>query len=242
MRSLAFMVAVLAMSGNARAEFSWDLRAGLKGALTGNLWSDPDEKPAGSAPIWGDSQFFVGGGGGAFVEVNLFGCLGFEADFLFEANSLKYNETINGFEYDYYTRFKQIRIPLIVKGVLPLGNVELSLGLGPEFVLGLDANVDIDYRTKLTETQKQQVDAILKPLYKTEKTGGTFLDTELGVTIKVWKLVIPISLRVGFNLSQSDKFDDRVDVTTSGTTVTGAKVHAIETYNFALFAGVGYVF
>jgi hypothetical protein len=242
MRHLSLMLVVMLLAPQAQAGFSWDLRVGVKGALTGNLWSDPDDKLPGSGPIWGDSQFFVGGGGGAFFEANLFGYLAVEADLLFEANSLKYNETINGFEYDYYTRFQQIRIPLLVKGVLPLDGLELSLGLGPEFVLGVGAGVDIDYRTKLTETQKQQADAILKPLYKTEKTGGTFLDTELGVTIKVWKLVIPISLRVGFNLSQSDKFDDRVDVTTSGATVTGAKVKAIESYNFALFAGVGYVF
>ncbi len=242
MRRLAIMFVVLLMSQTARAEFSWDLRVGVKGALTCNLWSDPDDKLPGSEPIWGDSQFFVGGGGGAFVEVSLLGYLGFEADLLFEANSLKYNETISGFEYDYYTRFKQIRIPLIVKGILPLGNVELSLGLGPEFVIGVGAGVDIDYRTKLTDAQKQQADALLKPLYQADKTSGTFLDTELGISIKIWKLIIPINLRVGFNLSQSEKYDDRVDVTTSGATVTGAKVHAIETYNFALFAGVGYVF
>jgi hypothetical protein len=242
MKMLIIILSLVLLGDVARADLVWDLRVGAKGTLTGNLWSEPDEALPGSEPLWGDAQFFVGGGGGLFVEVNFLGYVGLEVEFLYEANAFKFNETLNGFEYDYYTRFKQLRIPLLVKGTLPLGNVELSLGIGPEFVVGVGAGVDIDYRTKLTPTQKEQADALLGPLYQAEQANGTFLDAELGISIKVWKLVIPISLRVGFNLSQSENYDDRVDLTLVGFTPTEAKVKAIESYHFALVAGVGYLF
>jgi outer membrane protein with beta-barrel domain len=242
MKRSTIVLVVLMLASPTYADFSWDLRVGAKGAFNGIMWSEPDDAPLGSDPLWGDAQFFIGGGGGIFIEANFFGYLGLEIDVLYESNSLKFNETINSFEYDYYTKFKQVRIPIMVKGILPLGGVELFLGLGPEFVIGTGSSVTIDYRTQITDAQKQQVDAILKPLYQTADTNGTFLDTELGINIKVWKLVIPISLRVGINLSQSSDYDGRVDLTMAGATVTGARVKAIESFHFALMAGVGYVF
>ena len=151
-------------------------------------------------------------------------------------------EDYGGFEYDYNTRYQQIRIPVLVKGVLPMGNAELSLGVGPEFVVGLGASVDFDYHTSMTPAQKQAADQTLNALYDAEKTSDTFLDVDFGINLKVWKLFIPISLRVGFNLTQPVDYEDRVDLTIAGTSITNAKVKAIESYHFTLMAGVGYVF
>jgi hypothetical protein len=226
----------------AQAELVWDLRIGTKGALTGNLWFEPDDAPAGTEPLWGDTQIFVGGGGGLFIEGNLFGYLGLEIDFFFQKNAFFFNHSINGVEYDYYTRFGQFRLPILVKGTYQTESLELSLGVGPEFVQGLSAEVDIDYRTKLTDAQKATADAALAPLYQAEETNGVFLDVDLGINIKVWKLIIPISLRVGFNLDQPKDYDGRIDYQLSGLTITSAKVKAIESYHFALLSGVAYVF
>jgi hypothetical protein len=233
------LLAVLLMTAQtARAEFLWELRVGAKGSFTGNLYYEPDNALPNTEIVWGDTQFYIGGGGGLFVELNLLKYIGLEVDVLYEANALTFKEDYGGFEYDYNTRYKQIRIPLLVKGVLPMGNAELSLGVGPEFVIGLDASVDFDYHTVSTP----QIRAALDALYDAEKASDTFLDVDLGVTIKVWKLVIPISLRVGFNLTEPTDYEDRVDLTIVGTSLTNAKVRAIESYHFTLMAGVGYVF
>jgi hypothetical protein len=237
------IAAVLLISAqSARADFLWELRVGAKGSFTGNLFYEPENARPGTEIIWGDTQFYIGGGGGLFVELNLLKFIGLEVDVLYEANALTFKEDFGGFEYDYNTRYKQIRIPVLVKGVLPMGNVELSLGVGPEFVVGLDASVDFDYHTALTPAQKQEADRVLNALYDAEKASDTFLDVDFGVNIKVWKLVIPISLRVGFNLTQPTDHEDRVDLTIVGTSITNAKVKAIESYHFTLMAGVGYVF
>jgi len=221
----------------ARAEFLWELRAGAKGCFTGNLYYEPENALPNSEPFWGDTQFYIGGGGGLFVELNLLKFIGLEVDVLYEANALTFKEDISGFEYDYNTRYRQVRIPLLVKGVLPMGNAELSLGVGPEFVVGLDASVDFDYHTVATP----EIKAALKEYYKAEKASDTFLDLDLGVNIKVWKLFIPVSLRVGFNLTEPSDYEDRVELTNVGGN-WHAKVRAIESYHFTLMAGVGYVF
>jgi hypothetical protein len=192
--------------------------------------------------VWGDTQFYIGGGGGLFVELNLFKFLGLEVDVLYESNAWTFKEDFGGFEYDYNTRYTQIRLPILIKGTLPMGTAELSLGIGPEFVFGLDASVDFDYHTAMTPAQKEEAQRILDALYDAEAVNDTFLDLDFGVSIKVWKLIIPISLRVGFNLTQPSDYEDRVALTILGTSVTNAKVKAIETYHFTLLAGVGYIF
>lgn len=237
MKMIVPLVVLLMTAQAARADFLWELRVGAKGSFTGNLYYEPDNALPNSEIFWGDTQFYIGGGGGLFVELNLLKFIGLEVDVLYESNALTFKEDYGGFEYDYNTRYQQIRIPILIKGVLPMGNAELSLGIGPEFVVGLDASVDFDYHTVATPAQK----AILDAAYDAEKASDTFLDIDFGVNIKVWKLFIPISLRVGFNLTEPSDYEDRVELTNVGGNWQ-AKVRAIESYHFTLMAGVGYVF
>lgn len=228
----------------ARAEEDFDLRFGAKGTVTGLLWTAPDNSPQLSDAFWADDQFYWGGGGGVFIEGNAFKYLGLEIDLLFEANSLTFNYTLNNFEYDYYTQFDQLRIPILIKGVLPLGeSVEMSLGIGPEFVFGLSAGVETDRRTNLVlPAANQQADALIEGMYDAETEDGTFFDVNLGIAIKVWKLVIPIDLRAGFNLSQPADYDERVTRAFDAAIGTGTgSVKAIESMHFAVLVGVGYL-
>jgi len=234
------------VASKARADEDFNLRFGAKGTITGLLWSAPDNLPpiATIEAFWGDDQFYYGGGGGIFIEGNAFKYLGLEMNLLFEFNSLTYNYTINDFEYDYYTRFDQLRIPILIKGVLPLGeSVEMSLGIGPEFVVGLDAEVETDRRNDLLmPTLNQQADDILATMYDAETEGGTFFDIDLGIAVKVWKLVIPIDLRAAFNLSQPSDYEERVAIEFDPVRSTGTgTVKAIESMHFAALIGVGYL-
>ena len=239
--TIVLLFVVLAPSF-AWADFVWDMRVGAKGAFTGNLYSEPEAAPLGSDAYWGDTQFYIGGGGGIFIEVNFLGYVGIEVDVLYEANSLTYGIEISGFEYDYITSFEQIRIPILIKGTLPLGLVELSLGIGPELVFGQSAAVEFEYHTQISDAQRQQIDQQLRNIYGAESTDGTFFDIDLGFNFKVWKLVIPLSLRVGINLDQPPDYYDRVTLDLEGNVVHGAKVKAIESIQFALTLGIGYVF
>jgi hypothetical protein len=227
MRIIFSLVVLLMTAQAARADFLWELRVGAKGSFTGNLFYEPENALPNSEIFWGDTQFYIGGGGGLFVELNLLKFIGLEVDVLYEANSLTFKEDYGGFEYDYNTHYQQIRIPVLVKGVLPMGTAEFSL----------DAGVDFDYHTVATPAQKE----LLESLYDAEKAKDTFLDLDFGVNIKVWKLFIPISLRVGFNLTEPSDYEDRVELTNVGGN-WHAKVRAIESYHFTLMAGVGYVF
>ena len=221
-----------------------NLRFGAKGTVTGLLWSQPDNAPPFSDAFWADNQFYYGGGIGLFVEANAFEYLGLEIDLLFEVNSLTFNYTINNFEYDYYTNFDQLRIPILVKGVLPLGaSVEMSLGIGPEFVVGLNAGVETDRRNNLVlPGLNQQADDLLAAMYDADTQGGTFFDINLGIAIKAWKLVFPIDLRAAFNLSQPADFDERVTlgIDAARGTATGT-VKAIESMHFAVLVGIAYL-
>lgn len=228
-------------------ESIWNLRFGAKGGVTGNLWAAPEEVPIQYGDLghfWADDQFFVGGGGGLFVEANFFRYLGLELDLLFESNALTFNQTftIGGLEleYDYNTTFTQLRIPLLVKGVLPLGDVaEMSLGLGPEFVVGLDADVEVDFITDVSLFP--QVASNFAAVYQAEKADGTFFDFDLGLSFKAWKLVIPVSIRACLNLDQPPEYANRVTLQGPPAGVTRATVKAVESYHFALLLGLGYL-
>ncbi len=223
MRRLLVMLFVLALPLTARADLLWDLRVGAKAAVTGNLWAAPDGAPrlTGGDAGWQNHLMYVGGGGGLLLELHVLKFLGLELDVLYEKNAFK--ESINGGLATIYTRYDQVRLPVLVKGVLPLGFLELSLGVGPEFTFGTKAWLD-------TTNVGAKLDAA--------SVNDTFVDVDLGVTFTVWRLAIPISLRTAFNVTQPKEYLDRFE----SVSATGVTVKASETYQFALLAGVAYVF
>ena len=227
MRRLVVVLFVLLLPLTARADFLWDLRVGAKAALTGNLWGAPDGAPriAGADAGWQNSLMYVGGGGGLLLELHVLSFLALELDVLYEQNAFK--ESINGGVATIYTKYTQVRLPMLLKGVLPLGFVELSLGVGPELTFGKSAWLD---------TSRYVAAGNLGAA----STNDTFVDVDLGVTLRVWRLAIPLSLRTGFNVSQPKEWQDRFE---TFSPATGAfVVKASETYQFALLAGVAYVF
>ena len=225
MRRLMLLVFLLAVPLTARADFLWDLRVGAKGGVTGNLWGAPDGAPRtpGASAGWQKDLMYVGGGAGLLLEAHALQFLALEIDVLYQTNA--FLENINGDQAHIYTRYNQVRLPLLVKGVLPLGATELSLGVGPEFTFGTKAWLDTDGMVN-----PSGFDAV--------SVNDTFVDLDLGVTFRVWKLAIPLSLRTGFNLSQPKQWTKRFD-TFSATRLV---VKASETYQFSLLLGVAYVF
>jgi hypothetical protein len=236
MRRSALFLVLLLVPLAARAASLWDLRAGAKGAFTGNIFTEPGNASFANG-LWDTSEAWLGGGGGVFVEVRFLRFLGLELDLLYEANSFLGHVKTNGVKtHDLVTRFTQLRVPILVKGVLPLGLVDLSLGLGPEFVTGLSAGAGAENTTQyVSQAAKEAFDARVGA----HKTSATMLAVDLGVAISLGRLSIPISLRGSFNLGQPGDWLDRVEVDTSKGTVT---VQGIESIQVALLAGLAYVF
>lgn len=236
---------LLCIPQSASADFLWELRVGVKGGFTGSLYDEP-EVPAYYEvdSAWGDTQFYIGGGAGLFVEANFFGFVGLAVEFWYQNNSYKFGlEYPNGtFEYDYITRFQQIRIPILVKLTVPMGVAELNIGIGPEFVIGTKAHVEIDIKSSNPFVDEEASQKTLESIYDAETVNATCLDLELGLNFKVWKLIIPVTFRAAFNLSQPEDWEDRVSYELDQTTLVKAKVKAVESYQFSLLIGVGYVF
>jgi hypothetical protein len=228
----------------AHADLLWDVRAGLKGAFTGNLYSEPESTPLGSGLPWDNDQAFIGGGGGLFVELTLLTFLGLEIDLLFEQNAFMERMEWNGgvVEYEIHTNMSQLRVPILVKGRLPLGLVTFTLGVGPELVVGRDAEVSIEALSSPVGTVSDESRRQIEGFYSAKPAGGTFVDVDLGLELSVWKIVIPLALRVGFNMDQPADYDERVTLDQVGNQVNHAELSAIESMHFSLMAGVGYVF
>jgi hypothetical protein len=227
MRRWLLLLVFLLLPVTARADFLWDLRVGAKAAVTGNLWAAPDGAPriSGADAGWQNALFFVGGGGGLMVELHALKFLALEVDVLYEQNGFK--ESINGGVVTIYTRYTQVRLPILAKAVLPLGLVELSLGVGPEFTFGRSAWLDTS-------------GLLASSGLGAATANDTFVDIDLGVCLNVWKLAIPISLRTAINVTQPKDWQERFDSfdAARGTFV----VKASESFQFALLAGVAYVF
>jgi hypothetical protein len=230
MRNVFGLLSVLCVLGSsAHAHAFYDLRVGAKGSVNGVAWAAPDNSPPGSAALWGDNQFLMGGGGGLFGDLRLFKLLGLELDLLFESNKLTFNYSVGALSYDYDTKFLQFRAPILAKLCLPLGPLEMTFGFGPEFVKGMNADVTVS-------------DAVAQPFYAAEPGSDTFLNFDWALNVRLGKLFIPIGLRFRLNVTQPSEYADRVTVEPTAAGLPKGTVDAIESYSFGLNLGLGWVF
>lgn len=235
----ALACAVMALAAPATAEGLLDWSVGAKGGGGGDVWLTPD-----SVPAWAASQDFFtttrGGwtyGGGVFAELRILKFLGVEVDFLFFQDVVKQDTTRSRSGVTVATteeRFEwtTLRIPILVKGVLPLGIVRLWVGVGPEFAvplassgsIGLPAGASTDVRLKTrTETD-------------------VYLAAALGLVIEIGPIGIPIDLRFGWNATQPRGYEDLVTIDAQGNVVQSFTVRASNTIDARLLVGVAYEF
>jgi hypothetical protein len=192
--------------------FGWS--AGIKGSIGGNYLTPPEDVPAGlgDAPLADGAGGFGGGGGVAGELRALWGHLGLEVDLLFDRQknwcSITYGEVV---ETDWIFRATSLRIPILLEGYLEGELVRASLGIGPEFVVGLNADTDVE----VTSGSQYVTDADLadiRSMFTARTATDTCLAVALGFAIKVWVLAINIDLRFAYNLTQPDAYLDRVEI------------------------------
>jgi hypothetical protein len=216
--------------------------AGLKLAAGGNNATAPTNVP----DVMADGPGFVGKaaglgyGVGMYGEIRLVEYLGLEAGFAYDKSSLGRIFASGGAEATETISFSSLRIPLLVKGILPVGFGRLWLGVGPELIVPLSASG----QTEITSGRDSITDAKAAALengIRAEKTGTTMLTTALGLVIDIpgiW-LEIPIDLRVSKNLAQTDEWRERVVVNQAAETYS---VKLQRSWDLRLLAGIGVQF
>ena len=187
------------------------LSLGAKGAVGGNIWSEPEQSPA-WALLYDETAGGWGGGGGLYVEFRLlWGHLGLELDLLFERNRLMNRITFNEvLETDWLVDWTSLRIPLLLEGSLGGDATRVSFGMGPEFVVGLAAETDL----VLNDGPPGSSDADLaepRGNFHARKQTDAFLCLGVGLAFKVWKLAITVDLRYSHNMTQPAKYLERLE-------------------------------
>ena len=199
--------AAAAPAKNADPFFGLDV--GVKGGVGGNFLSKPGAPPPDPAP-YNDGAGGLGGGAGLYTEFRaLWGHLGLEFDVLFEANknwcNIEYGNVVKA---DWITRFKTVRIPLLLEGSVENELMRGSLGIGPEFVIARETSTDIEITEGSSDEAQATADQWKSVFSATAKTD-TFLCIGVGMAFKVWRLAISLDIRYAYNGSQKKAFDDR---------------------------------
>jgi hypothetical protein len=219
--------------------FGWS--AGIKGAIGGNYLAPPEDVPAGlgDAPLADGAGGFGGGGGIAGEFRALWGHLGLEVDVLFDRQknwaSITYSSVV---ETDWIVRATSLRIPVLLEGYLDGPLVRVSLGLGPEFVVGLAADTDVEITEGGSYVPAADL-ADIRSRFAAHPATDTYLAVALGFAIKVWVLNVTIDLRYAYNLTQSDAYLDRAKIAADSTGWTIDTV-ASSTMDGRILLGVSY--
>jgi hypothetical protein len=221
---------------------------GLKGGFGGNYLSKPDNTLPGTLPFDGGAGG-IGGGGGIYTEFRiLWDHLGLEVDFLFDRSKNWCNIEYNGLvDTDWIYHQTALRIPVLLKGALSKGITRASLGIGPEFVVGLAAETDIEVNEG-EQYLGPGGTAALRSIYSASTQTDVFLAFDLGLAFLVWNLAITVDLRYAYNLTQPKDYEDRVeldsslDPTTNEWQLNQATTAASNSMDLRLMLGISYEF
>jgi hypothetical protein len=218
-----------------------DLVVGVKATAGGNVWTGPESVPfvidktdVGFSHLRGGA----GAGGGIFVEARFVKYVALELALLYEWNALYEDITIwvPGFGAQYRNTLTThvLRIPLIVKGVLPLPGVRMALGLGPEFVAPV-ANEGTVTGLNVATTPYS---------IRTETKTSTMLTIALDITPELGKnLILPISLHASWNGTQPKDYAGRVPSWDPAKPDVLPNTFLVQnTWDFRLQVGLGYEF
>ena len=208
-----------------------DWSVGVKGAGGVEIWTSPTDVPFGIPPFFHEERAGWSAGAGIYGELRILKFLAIEIDLLFIHQVLMEDTTHysarGSAKTEEEVRWTTLRIPILVKGVLPLGIVRLWVGIGPEFTVTLDSSASIKLPKGVTTGYS----------LKAREVNDIYLTTALGIVISVGPIAIPIELRFGYNLQKPDRYADLVSA--AGTRVS---IRAANSMEARLLVGVGYEF
>jgi hypothetical protein len=210
--------------------------AGVLITAGGDLWTKPEQSGSISlddAVPFSDTAGGYGVGGGIFFEARFIRYLGLELDLLFEHNDQWYEVEVSGTNADvkFHLKYLDIRLPILVKAVIPTSAMRFSIGLGPELVFSRNARAE-----------EERSGAAFPGNFSTREQTDVFLCTAIGFAIKVWKLSIPLNLRFAYNTTQPKKAEKRLDYEISGGSISSINPTASQTMDLRLMIGLAYDF
>jgi hypothetical protein len=235
---VALLAVLLFLPGKLSASALFDFSVGVKGGGGVEVWSEPSAQPlwVNTLPLYNDTRVGWSYGGGIFAEVRFLRFLGLEVDLLFFRQVLTETTTWNrgAGKTEERIEWTSLRIPILVKGVLPLGPVRLWLGVGPEFSIGLKADAEMKVIRGVTGDL---------PTFTARTVTDTYLALALGINIAVGPLSIPIDLRWSYNTSQPEAYDDRIVATIDDRRrLVGVRMRAASNMDARLLVGLAYEF
>jgi len=237
MALVIFAVALL-LPGLAQAKLKiFEGSAGGLFVAGGNVWTKPDT-PGNiilddSIPF-ADTAGGYGVGGGLMFEARFIKFIGLELDVLFEHNDQWYSVEVNGgiAEAKFHLKYLNVRLPILLKAVIPTGIVRVSIGIGPEFVFSRKDRTEVeDLKNNILNIQQ------LRDQFHSKAQDDVYICTHLGFAFKVWKLSIPLNIRFSYNLTQPKNYEDRLGIEGLSETLT-----ASETMDISLMLGLAYDF
>lgn len=210
--------------------------AGAQTLLGGSLYGAPDNPPPGYEGLgfveeaggfsWGIGAY------GEFRPIRYFGLsLGLGYDRIRLQRDVTYNNVVDTTES---VTASNLRLGLLAKGIVPGPFGRAWLGLGPEFLVPLSADADIE----VTGGQ-QFAPANLSDLISAKTASSTLLTFGLGLVFDAGPVEIPFDLRASRNLSEDSDWADRVN---ANPTTLEYEVTARASWDFRLGVGVGTAF
>lgn len=168
-------------------------------------------------------------GAGLSLDARLLGVVGLEADLFYAFGDKGSGDlTLGPTKYNITIGQPALHVPVLLKGVLPIGIVRPFAGFGPEFVVPGKSTATVDQPGIQTNIGARA-------------DGYTLLTLALGVEIKLplpaVDLRIPIALRGSLNPGTSDKIGDRRDQTLSGTAIQSVTYKSEWQYQGMITAG-----
>lgn len=207
MRSAVVLVLVLGLPAAPRVVRADVVEVGV-GAL-GGAGIVGLGKPSGASSTTAEVAAYPGFfgsavGAGASVDVRFFGFVGIEADFLATFTEKASGDlTVSGTRYEIFVGQPAVHLPLLAKGILPLGAFRPFAAVGPEIVLPGTSSAEVT-PLGLGTTIASRAD---RYSYVTVALG-----VEISLPIPTVDLRVPIALRGSFNPGTSDAIDDRRDL------------------------------
>ena len=217
------------------------LSVGIKGGASGNYLLPAE---VGGISSSGALPFEDGGGGwgtavGGYVEFRAIDQhLGLELNILGGSTKTWSQITYNGVVKTNWTySSKNIRVPLLLEGYLGGRASRVSLGIGPEWVIGNSA----DFVVEVIEGQDyvdSEVEAFLSDSLTAAAQSHTNVTSNIGFEFLVSDLAITLDFRYSYNPSQPSTYLERMSV--EGTSLSGVK--ASTNMDLHILLGLSYEF
>lgn len=240
MCSVPVAMALLLQVSTAKADGPVEGTVGAKGFLGGNLFSTPSELPSGYDGIgFAGNAGGMGWGAGIYGEARFIKFLGLELGLTYDSSRLMRNVdlNVNGtlLKVREQVDTKSMRIPILVKGILPIPFGRIAAFLGPELVRPSSVSASNEITNNSNAQLATKINAIEK--------SSTMLTMGMGLTIELpAKLELPIELRASKNMSQDAEWGKRVDLVFQGNNLMSYSVRSQNSWDFRLGVGLGYRF